>query len=194
MSTGFEGAELTRLLTERPVRTTGLRRGYRRADVDLFFTHLTRAVPAGKVASAQVRAVGFGAQLGGYDVNDTDDLLAEVEDALARLERSRALAQSDHRPYTERRAALVSAVAGRLKVGRGDRFPRARGLRRGYHPGDVDDLCDLLARHFRGDVQLSAEDVRGALFRPRRGGRGYRETPVDSFLDRVVELIVTFER
>nr|WP_240897036.1 DivIVA domain-containing protein [Kineococcus vitellinus] len=41
---------------------------------------------------------------------------------------------------------------------------------------------------------MSADEVRGALFRPRRGRRGYREAPVDAFLDRVVELIVTFGR
>ncbi|WP_432541254.1 DivIVA domain-containing protein [Kineococcus sp. SYSU DK002] len=194
MSAGLEGVSLTRLLAERPARAPRLRRGYRVADVDLFFDHLRTAVPAGRVASAQVRAVGFGAQFGGYDVADTDDLLADVEDVLARRERAQALAQADQRPYTERRAALGAAIAGRLREGRGDRFPRARGLRRGYRPGDVDDLCELLADHFRGQVRLSAADVRGALFRPRRGGRGYREAPVDAFLDRVVELMVTFDR
>ncbi|WP_432511691.1 DivIVA domain-containing protein [Kineococcus sp. SYSU DK001] len=194
MSTGLEGVSLSRLLAERPARAARLRRGYRVADVDLFLDHLRKAVPAGRVASAQVRAVGFGAQFGGYDVADTDDLLADVEDVLAHRERAQALAQADQRPYTERRAALGAAIAGRLREDRGDRFPRARGLRRGYHPRDVDDLCELLADHFRGEARLTAADVRGALFRPRRGARGYREAPVDAFLDRVVELMVTFDR
>ncbi|PRY18583.1 DivIVA domain-containing protein [Kineococcus rhizosphaerae] len=194
MSTDVEGPQLSQLILERPARARGLRRGYRVGDVDLFFDHLARAVPAGKVASAQVRAVGFGSQLGGYDVEDTDALLAEVEDALARRERDHALAQDDQRHYAERRAALAAAVSGRLSERRGERFPRARGLRRGYSPRDVDALCALLADHFGGRVALSADDVRGALFRPRRGARGYREAPVDAFLDRVVELMVTFER
>ncbi|WP_432565631.1 DivIVA domain-containing protein [Kineococcus sp. SYSU DK003] len=194
MSTGVEGSSLTQLLTERPVRTGRLRRGYRVLDVDLFFDHLGSAAPAGRVASAQVRAVGFGSQFGGYDVADTDDLLTDIEDALARRERSHALAAGDQRQFSDRRASLAAAVSGRLGHPRGERFPRARGLSRGYRPGDVDDLCDLLVRHYRGEVRLSADDVRGALFRPRRGRRGYREAPVDAFLDRVVELMVTFER
>ncbi|GAA0325084.1 DivIVA domain-containing protein [Kineococcus aurantiacus] len=194
MTTDLEGAPLSQLLLERPRRAGGLRRGYRVADVDLFLDHLSRAVPTGKVSSAQVRTVGFGSQLRGYDVEETDDLLADLEDALARRERAHALARSDQRQFTERRAALAAAVSGRLGEAPGDRFPRARGLRRGYRPRDVDDLCDLLADHFQGTARLSADDVRGALFRPRRGGRGYREAPVDAFLDRVVELMVTFER
>ncbi|MEZ0494247.1 DivIVA domain-containing protein [Kineococcus sp. TBRC 1896] len=183
---------LTELVRERPARAGALRRGYKVADVDLFLAHLATALPAGRVASAQVRAVGFGSQLGGYDVTDTDDLLADVEDALARRERSHALAQADQRAWTDRRAALGQAVTGRLKERRGERFPRGRGVRRGYHPRDVDDLCALLVRHFRGELTLTADDVRDALFRPRRGGRGYREAPVDAFLDRVVELMVGY--
>jgi DivIVA domain-containing protein len=183
---------LTDLVRERPARATGLRRGYKVADVDLFLDHLETSLPTGRVASAQVRAVGFGSQFGGYDVADTDALLAEVEDALAQRERSRALAQDDQRAWTDRRAALGQAVAGRLKERRGERFPRARGLRRGYHPRDVDDLCELLVQHFRGSTTLTADEVRDALFRPRRGARGYREAPVDAFLDRVVELMVSY--
>ncbi|MFD0483302.1 DivIVA domain-containing protein [Kineococcus sp. GCM10028916] len=194
MTQSVEGLPLSQLLQERPSRLKGLRRGYRVEDVDVFFDHIAQAVPAGRVASGQVRAVGFGSQFGGYDVADTDALLAEIEDGLARRERQRSLAQSDQRPFTERQAALGAAVSGRLKEPRGERFPRARGLRRGYRPGDVDALCELLADHFRGTTKLSADEVRTALFRPRRGRRGYREAPVDAFLDRVVELMVTFER
>jgi len=190
MSTVHDGPSLALLLNERPVRARGLRRGYKVTDVDLFLDHLARAIPAGRVASAQVRAVGFGSQIGGYDVTDTDDLLAEVEDALAQRERAGA----DQRQFDERKAALVAAVGARLKEPARERFPRATGLKRGYHPGDVDALCTALAAHFRGTHRLTADEVRGALFRPRRGGRGYREAPVDAFLDRVVELMVTFGR
>ena len=195
MTQSVEGRPaLAQLLAERPPRTGALRRGYRVGDVDLFLRHVEKALPAGRVASAQVRAVGFGSQFGGYDVRATDALLSALEDALARRERERALAQEDRRPFDERRAALAAAVVGRLAESAGERFPRARGLRRGYRPSDVDALCELLAQHFRGGPALGADEVRGALFRPRRGRRGYREAPVDAFLDRVVELIVTFER
>jgi DivIVA domain-containing protein len=195
VSGGLDGAHpLSQLLQERPGRVGGLRRGYRVEDVDAFFAHVATAVPAGRVASGQVRAVGFGAQFRGYDVDETDALLAGIEDGLARRERQRSLSQADQRPFTERRAALGAAVVGRLEESPGERFPRAHGLRRGYRPADVDALCDLLTAHFRGTTKLTADEVRSALFRPRRGRRGYREAPVDAFLDRVVELLVTFER
>jgi len=37
---------------------------------------------------------------------------------------------------------------------------------------------------------LAPDSVRLAVFKSRRGGRGYREASVDAFLDRVVELLV----
>ena len=192
MTQGLE--ESSALLGQRPHRVTGLRRGYRTSDVDLFLDHVERAVPAGRVSSAQVRAVGFGSQFGGYDVVATDAVLARLEDALARRERSRALGAGDQHQWAQRQAALSAAVLGRLAEPERERFPRARRLRRGYSPADVDALCDLLAGHLGGGARLSAADVRGALFRPRRGRRGYREAPVDAFLDRVVELMVAFGR
>ncbi|WP_432536802.1 DivIVA domain-containing protein [Kineococcus arenarius] len=181
------------LLGRRPHRTGRLHRGYRVADVDAFFEHAERAVPARRLSAAQVRAVGFGSQLGGYDVEATDAVLTELEDRLARLERVRALGGGAQRQWAERHAALNAAVLGRLDEPDGERFPRARGLRRGYRPSDVDALCALLSERFAGGARLDAEDVRAALFRPRRGRRAYREAPVDAFLDRVVELVVSHE-
>ena len=188
-----ERGSVEEALQQRPHRTGRLRRGYRAADVDAFFEHAERAVPARRLTAAQVRAVGFGAQFGGYDVEATDAVLARLEDRLARAERVRALAGGAQRQWAERHAALSAAVLGRLDEPDGERFPRARGLRRGYRPGDVDALCALLAEHFAGGARLEAADVRAALFRPRRGRRGYREAPVDAFLDRVVELMTSHE-
>ncbi|MCI2240249.1 DivIVA domain-containing protein [Paenibacillus sp. TRM 82003] len=188
-----ERGERTGALGRRPPRTGRWRRGYRVADVDAFLDHAAQAVPARRLGSAQVRAVGFGSQFGGYDVAATDEALARLEDRLARLERVRALSGGAQRQWAERHAALNAAVLGRLDEPDGERFPRARGLRRGYRPSDVDALCTLLAERFAGGARLEAEDVRGALFRPRRGRRGYREAPVDAFLDRVVELMVSHE-
>ncbi|WP_432494297.1 DivIVA domain-containing protein [Kineococcus gypseus] len=177
-------------LLARPPRTGRLRRGYRTSDVDAFLEHAERAVPVHRLTSAQVRAVGFGTRFGGYDVDATDAALGALEDHLARAERVRALAGGAQRQWAERHAALSAAVHGRLDEPDGERFPRARGLRRGYRPADVDALCALLAEHFAGRAAVGGEDVRAALFRPRRGRRGYREAPVDAFLDRVVELLV----
>ncbi|WP_167588255.1 DivIVA domain-containing protein [Kineococcus rubinsiae] len=188
-----QASPLEQALTQRPHRTGRLRRGYRPADVDAFLAHAARSAGSGALTAAQVRAVGFGSAWAGYDVTATDAVLARLEDVLARRERTRALAAADQRQWAERAAALSASVHGRLGEPEGERFPRGHGLRRGYRPADVDELCDLLHRHLTGGQRLSAADVRHALFRPARGRRGYREAPVDAFFDRVVELMVAFD-
>ena len=40
---------------------------------------------------------------------------------------------------------------------------------------------------------MSADEVRRAVFRTRRGSRGYREAEVDAFLDRAVEIMVSVD-
>jgi len=185
---------LNAALAQRPHRTSRLRRGYRIGEVDAFLLHAAGAGPRGALTSVQVRSVGFGSQFGGYDTGATDSVLARIEDMLADRERARARTAADERTFAERAAALSAAVQGRLREPGGERFPRERGLRRGYRPSDVDALCLLLAGHLSGRGRLVAADVRGALFRPRRGRRAYREAPVDAYFDRVVELMVTFDR
>jgi DivIVA domain-containing protein len=40
---------------------------------------------------------------------------------------------------------------------------------------------------------MSADDVRHAVFRGRRGNTGYREPEVDAFLDRAVSVMVAVD-
>ncbi|MFB9378110.1 DivIVA domain-containing protein [Kineococcus gynurae] len=192
--TAGEQALLQHALARRPARTGRWRTGYCVEDVDAFLEHAGRSAPAGTLTSAQVRAVGFASRRGGYDIEETDDVLAAIEDQLVRRERTRALGAGQSARWAERAAALSAAIYGRLGEPAGDRFPRERRLRRGYRPADVDDLCDLLADHLDGREHLTPEDLRRVLFRPSRGRFGYREGPVDAFVDRVVELLVAFER
>jgi DivIVA domain-containing protein len=69
------------------------------------------------------------------------------------------------------------------------RFPRAGFLRRGYDLDDVDDFTDRVRVALDGDESvghpMAVDEVRAAVFRPRRGG--YREDAVDDALDHVVE-------
>jgi DivIVA domain-containing protein len=50
---------------------------------------------------------------------------------------------------------------------------------------DVDDFVDRVLSALDGAVELTVDQVRAVVFRPRRGG--YREQSVDDALDRVVE-------
>lgn len=85
---------------------------------------------------------------------------------------------------------MVSAItADELRAVQLGRPPLGK---RGYHPGEVDDFLArageaLTALAFRRTPQLSAEEVRAAVFRkPGLGrGRGYDEDQVDELLDRL---------
>ena len=70
----------------------------------------------------------------------------------------------------------------------GHRFDRVSVLTVGYHPKDVDRLARRLQGYFTDGKALSIDDVRGAVFRARRGG--YREAQVDVLLDAVVDVML----
>ncbi|PPK98508.1 DivIVA domain-containing protein [Kineococcus xinjiangensis] len=186
---------LRRALHAAPHRTSRLRRGYAVAEVDDFLERVRRgcAGPAPQVAPQHVRSAGFRFALGGYDISATDAVLAGIEDALAAQAAGRALAGPRRQVWSEQVSAVMAAVRGRLAGPGGDRFPRGRWLERTYDRSDVDQLCRLVADHLAGRGRLRPADVRSALFRPRRGRRGYREVPVDAFFDRVVELIAALD-
>ncbi|WP_169808771.1 DivIVA domain-containing protein [Microtetraspora niveoalba] len=66
-----------------------------------------------------------------------------------------------------------------------NRFPRVRGVRLGYDPGQVDELVrrieGTLGRTDLDGPPVTADEIRSAAFRVRRGG--YNETAVDFALD-----------
>lgn len=179
------------------VQTGRFNRGYHPDQVERFFTH-ARATYEGRLADGapdlsahQVRVVGFELVRGGYDIHQVDSALDRLEDELARREREQMRRdQGDEVVIAElrRRALKLSERLGRPA---GERFDRAeRFTEKAYDATDVDALCDRLLQYFHGDAKLSPDHVRQAIFRSRRGRQGYRESQVDVFLDRVVELMV----
>ncbi len=74
-----------------------------------------------------------------------------------------------------------------------NRFPRVMGMRSGYDPTEVDALIgrieSTLGRGARDVEPVTADDVRRATFRARRGG--YHETAVDFALEAFVVALET---
>ncbi|MEJ5913380.1 DivIVA domain-containing protein [Pseudokineococcus sp. 1T1Z-3] len=153
----------------------------------------TSSPPGGTLdlSAAEVRSATFGLRRRGYDVTRVDAALARLADAVARHERETSIARRGREAYLEELAALARVVARRVRRVPGERVSRATGLHRGYHVGDVDELCDRLKAYFDDGEALAVEDVRGAVFRSRRGRRGYAEASVDALLDRAVAVMVT---
>jgi len=138
-----------------------------------------------------VRTVVFTRRLHGYDVEAVDAALDRLHDAVARHEREVAVQRRGLTSHHEDVAAQAAEVLQRLRRPDGERFPTASRLHRGYDAAEVDALCARLRGYLEHGEALAVDDVRGALFRSRRGRRGYREASVDVLLARAVEVMVT---
>ncbi|GAB3673887.1 DivIVA domain-containing protein [Angustibacter aerolatus] len=161
------------------------RRGYAVGQVDAFLaralgTHLT---------AEQVRRAGFDLRLGGYDVEAVDAELDRLEDIAAGEERDQARTALGERKFVGDVTSQAQVLRARLARPHGDRFARGSFLAHAYDVEQVDELCDLVAEYFDGSAPLTVDQLRSAVFRTRRGGRGYSEDAVDRFLDRVVAII-----
>lgn len=175
-------------------RSSRLAKGY---DVDQVETFLTRARAAYEdtgrgpaMTSWHVRTVGFDLVRGGYDVESVDAALDRIEDAFARREKQRGEERAGTGGWQTQLRTQEQSLRAQLSRPDGQRFPRGTGLELTYDVGQVDDLCRQVEEAFASGRPLAPDAVRLAVFKSRRGSRGYREASVDAFLDRVVELLV----
>jgi DivIVA domain-containing protein len=175
-------------------RVGRLAKGY---DVDQVETFLARARAAYEesgrapaMTSWHVRTVGFDLIRGGYDVDSVDAALDRIEDAFARREKQRGEERSGPGAWQNQLRAQEQSLRAQLNRPDGERFPRGGGMELTYDIDQVDELCERVEEGFATGRPLSPDAVRLAVFRSRRGSRGYREPSVDAFLDRVVELLV----
>jgi DivIVA domain-containing protein len=184
-------------------------KGYEPAEVDEFFARAKvsyereRELERGgrrtgvkdrPLRSWEVRTAAFGLVRAGYDVQEVDAALDRLEDAVASRERTRLVRDGGEDALLDELARRARTLQGRLDRPAGKRFgpPRSR-FERGYDVGDVDALCDKLNSYFNDGEPMSADEVRRAVFRPRRGSGAYREPEVDAFLDRAVAIMVSVD-
>jgi DivIVA domain-containing protein len=175
-------------------RVGWMSKGY---DIEQVETFLSRARTAyedtsrsGSMTSWHVRTVGFDLVRGGYDVDAVDAALDRIEDAFARRERQRGEERSGPAAWQNQVRNQEQSLRAQLGRPDGQRFPRGSGMELTYDIAAVDELCRRIEESFSTDRFLPPDAVRLAVFRSRRGSRGYREASVDAFLDRVVELLV----
>lgn len=167
-------------------RTGRLRRGYHPGQVEQFFADIQVALSGGlpPPTAGDVRQAGFELVRRGYDTAAVDVALDALEERVLVSRGTAAGRRGRPDPASE-----VAFLVGQLASPYMQRFPRAGPLGQGYHIDDVDELVDrVIAALDATGPPVGIEDVRSAVFRPRRGG--YREDAVDERLDRVVELLL----
>jgi len=173
-------------------KVSGSTRGYDVTEVERFLADARKAYAgeAGEspIDSSAIRHTAFTMRKGGYSAPHVDSALERLEDAFSTRERERALRATGDEEWFREARSVAEAIVNRLERPRGHRFDRVTFLSTGYHPKDVDRLVTRLQGYFSEGRPLSIEDVRTAVFRPKRGG--YREGQVDLVLDNVVDVML----
>jgi DivIVA domain-containing protein len=175
-------------------RASKMGKGYDVEQVEAFLTRARAAYEDGgrgpAMTSWHVRTVGFDLVRGGYEVEAVDAALDRIEDAFARREKQRGEERAGSSGWQNQLRTQEQSLRAQLARPDGQRFPRGSGLELTYDIEQVDELCERVEAAFASGRPMAPDAVRLAVFKSRRGARGYREAAVDAFLDRVVELLV----
>lgn len=177
---------------------TGWKNGYDPDQVDEFFGRAREAFERdtpveGDLDAHEVRTAGFDLVRRGYHVAVVDAALDRLEDAFAARNRERIIAEKGEDAWLSYLGRSAATLRGRLDRPDGERFDYAERSAPGYEPADVDALCGKLAGYFAEGMPMSVDEARRAVFRTRKGPNGYRESQVDAFLDRVVEIMAAVD-
>ncbi|MEO8906963.1 MAG: DivIVA domain-containing protein [Microbacteriaceae bacterium] len=167
--------------------------GYKTAEVDAFLDRARACYDGTDTAGAtltaeEIRHTAFSMHRGGYTTDLVDAALERLEDAFAARERESALTDAERQQLLDDARATAQVIINRLNRDEGQRFARTSFLSQGYNKADVDRFAKRLLRYFRDGKPMSIDEVRTAVFRPKRGG--YREVQVDLLLDSVADVML----
>ncbi len=140
------------------------------------------------LTAEEIRHTAFAMQKGGYSPAHVDAALERLEDAFAARERERATRIVGEQAWVNEARTTAQVLVNRFGRPPGHRFARTSFLTIGYNSADVDRLANKLVTYFQDGSLLTVDDVRTAVFRPKRGG--YREAQVDVVLDSVVDVML----
>ena len=181
--------------------------GYDVGQVDEFLAHAHELYD-----SEEPRLTQHDIQNASFDLVKNGYVLAQVDAALARLERavvdqhtSWELAHGGRVPFKARSEALLAELRPHYERERGRRFREGTGKQPSYDRKQVDRLVDqVIAKASaalgaaddaddRATSELTAARVSNAVFTQRKGRRGYDERCVDYYLDAAVQLLSRIE-
>ena len=164
--------------------------GYNKEQVDKF-VELARVQYGDSnlevVSSNLIRNTEFDLVLEGYQIAAVDTAMDRLEDAFAAREIQRQKLFRGEFAVNDRLDRIVEIVRGRLARPKRKKFGHVVWILRGYDRKQVDALCLQIENHLNNGIPLQLNVVRRAIFKAKR--RGYVESEVDAFIDRVIEIL-----
>ncbi|GAA2523173.1 DivIVA domain-containing protein [Rarobacter incanus] len=166
--------------------------GYDPEEVDDFFD-LARATyegqPGAELSVDEIQRASFDLVHRGYQCPAVDAALDRLAAAMVAKDRAEIAATRGQAEWNAQLAAQATTLYGRLTRPRGERFkPGSGGY--SYDTAQVDDVLDRLTAFFDNGVPLTARDIQQAVFRRRRGKKGYDEASVDAFMRRAARVLL----
>ena len=171
-------------------RVTGRVLGYEPSEVDEFIERARSAYgdqDSKMVDAARLRSQGFKLVRNGYSVSAVDGAIDRLEDVFVEREFAARVANFGESDMASEIIRLQNLIKGRTSRRGGRKFKRVVWPLRGYSVRAVNRLCKRIHVHIAEDKPLELVEVRRAIFVQRR--RGYNESQVDAFIDRVLELL-----
>ena len=170
--------------------------GYDPREVDEFFEQaqdVYEGRTTGSMTPVEVRTVAFTQVRHGYDEAQVDGALDRLDVAFARKQRADFIAQKGQQAWLDKIVDRATTLYDRLSRPAGQRFASPHRGQEGYDARQVDALLDRLAAYFNDGAPLKSAEVRYAVFTPVKSRRGYGQGPVDAYLDRALEVLVSAE-
>ena len=124
----------------------------------------------------------------GFATKAVDEALWRLEEAFAEKERQEQTHSVGEDTYFREIRDRAQEILDRSARPAGEKFRTVSLIRPGYHRGDVDAICDDIARYFQQEANLSVAAVRQATFRTSLGG--YDEAQVDALIDETVSVML----
>jgi DivIVA domain-containing protein len=124
----------------------------------------------------------------GFHTKAVDEALWRLEEAFADKERLAHTESVGEETYYAGVRERAQEILDRVARPPAAKFRTVAKIRPGYHPGDVDDMCDQIARYFQQQEALSVAAVRRGTFRTSLGG--YDEKQVDALLDETISVML----
>ncbi|MDO4888908.1 MAG: DivIVA domain-containing protein [Actinomycetaceae bacterium] len=182
-------------MTSRGFRTVGFfDKGYAIDEVDEFLRRAKAAYNGPltpRFDENTVRNAAFHRQRRGYVPADVDEALDRLEAAFIQKRRSLVVADKGENAWLNTTYEDAKSLYPRLLRPPGQRFRRAEGW--GYSKSDVDALIDRLSEYFDGKIEMTARDVRDAVFGPAKDYAAYDEAVVDVYLERATSVLLSVE-